>query len=208
MTKENKTKRNSNDGVSIASIVAKGTAEGKWSGTGGGVGFGTGGLGFFVGGMSGSETRQSLLASELEAPRGIRPRSMTSLLAPLGFLGMAIWFSVAPDMLMEMAGGNGLNLSTDIPLGNIDPEVMQNLIKTAPLVLVTLSAISFIMSAISKKKEREQEQENEKAAKRSEVYYRLRYVESDHVVFDPKTGMELSATRENVARIVYAAAEQ
>lgn len=29
-------------------------------------------------------------------------------------------------------------------------------------------------------------------------YYRLRYVEADHVVFDPVSGMELPATRENI----------
>lgn len=36
----------------LAAIVAKETITGKWSGTGGGLGLGTGGLGLFVGGAA------------------------------------------------------------------------------------------------------------------------------------------------------------
>lgn len=60
--------RNAKEGVALAAIVAKETTEGKWSGTGGGLGFGTGGLGLFVGGMSGTKREQSQRAKEFEAP--------------------------------------------------------------------------------------------------------------------------------------------
>lgn len=51
--------RNANEGISLAAIVAKETTTGKWNGTGGGIGLGTGGIGLFIGGVSGSKQEQT-----------------------------------------------------------------------------------------------------------------------------------------------------
>ncbi|EEJ6365856.1 hypothetical protein K9T87_02140 [Escherichia coli] len=34
------------------------------------------------------------------------------------------------------------------------------------------------------------------------IYYRLRYVEDDHVVFDPKTGREVPAERNHILSLL------
>lgn len=52
--------RNANEGISLAAIVAKETTTGKWNGTGGGIGLGTGGIGLFIGGVSGSKSQKEI----------------------------------------------------------------------------------------------------------------------------------------------------
>lgn len=56
--------RNANEGISLAAIVAKETTTGKWNGTGGGIGLGTGGIGLFIGGVSGSKQEQTQRANK------------------------------------------------------------------------------------------------------------------------------------------------
>ncbi|EGH5303900.1 hypothetical protein IEL76_004169 [Salmonella enterica] len=61
--------RNANEGISLAAIVAKETTTGKWNGTGGGIGLGTGGIGLFIGGVSGSKQEQTQRAKNFESPK-------------------------------------------------------------------------------------------------------------------------------------------
>ncbi len=97
--------RNAKEGVALAAIVAKETTEGKWSGTGGGLGFGTGGLGLFVGGMSGTKREQSQRAKEFEAP----PKASFNWLyvfAPLILLlVVAAMFGFGSSFVQFMADG-------------------------------------------------------------------------------------------------------
>lgn len=97
--------RNAKEGVALAAIVAKETTEGKWSGTGGGLGFGTGGLGLFVGGMSGTKREQSQRAKEFEAP----PKASFNWLyvfAPLILLlGIAAMFGFGSSFVQFMSDG-------------------------------------------------------------------------------------------------------
>lgn len=43
---------------------------------------------------------------------------------------------------------------------------------------------------------------------RIDVYHRLRYVESDHVVFDPITGREVPAERACINKLIEALADE
>ncbi|EOK4891186.1 TPA: hypothetical protein ACH7DN_002789 [Escherichia coli] len=52
--------RNANEGISLAAIVAKETTTGKWNGTGG--------IGLFIGGVSGSKQEQTQRAKNFESP--------------------------------------------------------------------------------------------------------------------------------------------
>ncbi|ECI5052741.1 hypothetical protein EY329_03035 [Shigella sonnei] len=62
----------------------------------------------------------------------------------------------------------------------------------------------------SSKREKEEltrvEHEAAKTKLRIDVYHRLRYVESDHVVFDPVTGREVPAERTCINELVEALA--
>jgi len=198
----NTAKRNPTDGIAIASIVAKGTIEGEWDGTGGGVGYGTGGLGLFVGGMSGSKTQQSLLAKELEMPDSIRAGSFSMawllllalmIVAATAFLGFGFVF------LDPFISNN--NKTVGFPFSFFAGEMSAWAMK-GMLGFVFLVAVFKLMKSPSKSEKEEDERREKAKAKMRKIYHRLRYVEKDHIVFDPKSGMELPATEENVRTLL------
>ncbi|HHM6473255.1 TPA: hypothetical protein ACRNL1_005379 [Pseudomonas aeruginosa] len=203
--------RNANEGVALAAIVAKETTEGTWRGSGGGLGFGTGGLGLFVGGMSGTKREQSQRAKEFEAP----PKASFNMLyvfGPLlGLMFIGVMFGVAAPMLdfisagsPEPSGPGGL-AAAQRQLG----EVVGMLGKFVPILVVIGCAAYFIFGRGKREEEETARYEAAKArdAIREAVYYRLRYVERDHVVFDPVTGAEAPAAREAILALIEQIAE-
>jgi len=209
MSIDNMPKCNPTDGVAIASVVVKGTTEGKWNGTGGGVGYGTGGLGLFVGGMSGSKTEQTLLAKELEMPDGMRAKAFsTEWLFPVFGLVMGMFAFVGADIvlpdLLKLAPGTGGN-NIETPFTSIVNEFFDgnesNLFAwglKGMAVLVFLMAAFQFMKPPSKREKEDYERREKTKAELRKIYHRLRYVEKDHIVFDPESGMELPATEENI----------
>ncbi|HGN0870221.1 hypothetical protein EC835_11420 [Providencia alcalifaciens] len=155
------------DGVSLASIVAKGTHSSDWSG--GGVGLGGGGLA--VGGAMGTSVSRSELAKSfdvLEKAPQLRPADYNILAIPIFFI-----------MLLFLV----------MPVVNI--EKYQVIIS---IILVVLGIVCTAVYGIyfSGAKNKEIEEENARLKReyelKKQIYYRLRFVETDFVVFDPVTG--------------------
>ena len=155
------------DGVSLASIVANGTHNNDWNGAG--VGVGSGGL--VVGGAAGQSISRSELARNLDvlekAPK-LRPADYNVLAIPMFFI-----------MLLFMV----------MPVMNIEKYQM--------IATITLIGLGIVCTAVygiyfSGNRNKEIEEENARLIREYElkkaIYYRLRFVEADFVVFDPVTG--------------------
>ncbi|WP_193060887.1 hypothetical protein [Halomonas sp. 3A7M] len=196
--------RNKSEGVSLAAIVAKETTHGKWSGSGGGIGFGTGGIGLFVGGMSGTKTDQSIRAKELKGPD--KP-------------SFNWWYIYAPAFALIFAAivtSVGSQVVTSIPMsGSVSNPVLENVEGSfadmakfvgyviGPLLIVC-SAIYVLFFSGERSKEANARFDREGALFeiKKTVYLRLRYVEADHVVFDPDTGEEVPAERDKISALL------
>lgn len=201
--------RNANEGVALAAIVAKETTEGTWRGSGGGLGFGTGGLGLFVGGMSGTKREQSQRAKEFEAP----PKASFNWLyvfAPLLLLlAIGAMFAFGSNVVQFISAGQPAATGN---LGRVQAnldEMVGVLGQFVPVLAFLGAGLWFIFGRSSREDEETARYEAAKArdAIREAVYYRLRYVEHDHVVFDPVTGAESPAAREAILALIEQIAE-
>lgn len=201
------TSRNPKDGVTLASIVARETTDGKWSGIGGGIGLGTGGVGLFVGGMSGTKREQTQRAKTFEAP------------AKSGFN----WLYVYGPIIGMVAVGVMIRMSTGFvevihessiptqPQGNIlagAEDAMMTVMSSLGTIVPILAALGVCVYYVTGRQRREAEEtkryeeEKKKDILKSDIYYRLRYIENDHVVFDPVTGDEVVAERDAIIELI------
>ncbi|MEQ5306345.1 hypothetical protein ABN238_19395 [Providencia rettgeri] len=155
------------DGISIASLVAKGTQSNDWNGAG--VGVGSGGL--VVGGAAGQSISRSELAKifdVLEKEPERKPANYNLLVSPLLFI---LLFSFAMPIVQD--------------------DTNKTIIAIVFLVLGTVCTVvhGIYFSGI---RDKEIWEENARLKREYElkkaIYYRLRFVEADFVVFDPVTG--------------------
>ncbi|EME4608262.1 hypothetical protein VYM41_003596 [Escherichia coli] len=205
-------KRSANDGISLAAIVAKETKKGTWSGTGGGVGLGFGGPGVFLGGMSGSKSEQTKRASDFEAPAETA-FNWNYVLAPF-------YVMVTIAVLIKLAGGaveifhdTGVSLSPgpgDAPnplskVSDLTSTWLSALVYIVPILLVIGVGIYFFFFAGKRTKQEEERYLTEKQLDNAKelIYYRLRYIEQDHIVFDPVSGDEVPATKKHIHQLLH-----
>ncbi|EDL4521518.1 hypothetical protein CTQ51_13455 [Salmonella enterica subsp. enterica serovar Infantis] len=196
--------RDPKEGVALAAIVAKETTEGKWSGTGGGLGFGTGGLGLFVGGMSGTKREQSQRAKDFEAP----PKASFNWLYVFGpfiaLLVVALLFKFGAsfsEFMSDTAPSHSGSLSG--PQANLG-EFVSVLGTWVPVLVILAAVVWFFFGRASREREEQARFKRAEAADKAKgvIYHRLRYVEADHVVFDPKTGKEVPAERDHILSLL------
>lgn len=197
--------RDPKEGVALAAIVAKETTNGQWSGLGGGLGIGTSGPGLFVGGMAGTKSEQSKRAAEFDAPEKPKFR-LSSVYGPVilfaAIVGAVAFYRsgfFAPGILEEPAATSGKKdfiVSARAALSGMADVVF----------IVMIPAIIGLFWWCAGPRMKEQEKEHASELARAEVaeaiYYRLRYVENDHIVFDPKTGIETPAGREFILKMI------
>lgn len=186
-------KRNPQDGVSLAAIVAKETTNGAWSGSGGGIGLGSGGPGVFIGGMAGTKHEQTQRATEFSAPE--KPEfSLVAIFRPaIAFIIVALLSTCA----MQMADSP----NEDVPATNGDAglanlvHALGDLIMFAPVICVVGLVIWFVFFFNNSMNDETKRYDSSllKYEIREKIYYRLRYIESEHVVFDPVTMEEAQA---------------
>lgn len=192
--------RDPKEGVALAAIVAKETTDGKWSGTGGGLGFGTGGLGLFVGGMSGTKREQSQRAKNFEAP----PKASFNWWYVFGpfvaLLAFGLLFKIGAGFSEAMNDGEAPQSG---PAANIG-ELVSVLGTWVPVVAIVAAMVWFFVGRGSREREENARFKRAEAADKAKavIYHRLRYVEADHVVFDPKTGKEVPAEREHILSLL------
>lgn len=155
------------DDVSLASIVAKGTQNNDWNGAG--VGVGSGGL--VVGGAAG----QSISRSELAKIFDVLEKEPEKMLTNYNLVAIPMFFIL-------------LFVLTDSAVQN---ETFRVIIA---IVLIVLGIVCTAIYGIyfSGKRDKEINEENARLKREYElkkaIYYRLRFVEADFVVFDPVTG--------------------
>lgn len=205
------------DGVPLAAIVARETTEGQWSGSGAGVGIGTGGLGVFVGGMSGTKREQTLRAKAFQAPattefNWLRVIAPLILLIFTGFLFSVIGEVLTGSDVTARARSSQIeatSASMDSTTAAVNGAIIM-MAKFVPLILFGVAALWFACGVFDSRKDAE-EQRYEKARAReavqAEIYHRLRYVEADHVVFDPETMKEVPATTPGIEALMQELAE-
>lgn len=222
--------RNANEGISLAAIVAKETTTGKWNGTGGGIGLGTGGIGLFIGGVSGSKQEQTQRAKNFESPKeeeysllnvygsiikvlvfgvlfGLSARLFTFLSDTVSDFAEPVTTTTATGKIQSIMGGMAEMVSI---LGTVVPFLVIILGTVIPFLVIIIAMIWFLF--FSSKREKEEltrvEREAAKTKLRIDVYHRLRYVESDHVVFDPITGREVPAERACINKLIEALVDE
>ncbi|MEB2158962.1 hypothetical protein VDS42_19120 [Xanthomonas campestris pv. campestris] len=210
--------RTATDGVSLASIVAKETSEGQWSGSGAGVGVGAGGFGVFLGGISGTKREQTLRAKDFQAPAKAS-FNWLRVIAPLLLLVVTgFFFSVMGQVLTGSdvtARARSSQIEAASPsLDSVTASVNGAIImmaKFVPLILFGVAALWLACGVFDSRKDAE-EQRYKKARARdavqAEIYHRLRYVEADHVVFDPATMTEVPATAPAIEALMQELAEK
>ncbi|HGA7692118.1 TPA: hypothetical protein ACITFF_001811 [Salmonella enterica subsp. enterica serovar Virchow] len=192
--------RDPKEGVALAAIVAKETTDGKWSGTGGGLGFGTGGLGLFVGRMSGTKREQSQRAKNFEAP----PKASFNwwyVNGPfIALLAFAFLFKVGAGFSEFVSVGEVPQSGPAASMG----EFITVLGTWVPVVAIIAAGVWFFVGRGRREREEEARFKRAEAEDKAKavIYHRLRYVEADHVVFDPKTGKEVPAERDYILSLL------
>ncbi|OIS90232.1 hypothetical protein [Brucella cytisi] len=195
--------RDPKEGVSLAAIVAAETKDGEWSGAGGGLGLGIGGIGVFAGGATGSNREQSKRAQDFEAPEQSK-FDWQSVYSPVIGAVMLGAIAIATSSMSKMfMGGHEPGSKIDrvqSMLGNI-MTVMGIAVPILCLLFAGYYVIFGSAKAVAKENKRLERLEQLQPIRES-VYYRLRYVEADHVVFDPVTGRETPAERNRILQLL------
>ena len=189
--------RDSKEGIALAAIAAKETIEGTWRGTGGGIGISSGGLGLFVGGMTGTKTDRTLRAKEFRRPSRAEFNWWNVYGVAIIIIISAVLISLVPTIIDIIA-----------PISKARPLLLDDVARIighwGGLIILFVGVGVFLIG--SGGRQRAEEQRLEKARKmdatRDAVYFRLRYVEVDHVVFDPKSGVEIPATYEAIEDLI------
>ncbi|MCU6344907.1 hypothetical protein KSU16_23210 [Escherichia coli] len=204
--------RKANEGVSLAAIVAKETTTGKWSGLGTGIGLGTGGIGLFIGGMAGSKQEQTQRAKNFESPKPKEEEySLLNVYSPIIkvlVLGVIFGFSARFfTFLSDTNSGFDEPVTAATDTGKIQTfldVVVGGMAVIAPFLAIIIAFIWFLFFSSEREKEEltRVEREAAKTKLRIDVYNRLRYVENDHVVFDPLTGREVSAEPLYITKLI------
>ncbi|EAA5483209.1 hypothetical protein D6C39_003365 [Escherichia coli] len=211
--------RNANEGISLAAIVAKETTTGKWNGTGGGIGLGTGGIGLFIGGVSGSKQEQTQRAKNFESPKEEEYSLLNVYGSIIKILVFGVLFGLSSRLftfLSDTGSDFAEPVTTTTATGKIQSilggmaEMVSILGTVVPFLVIIIAMIWFLF--FSSKREKEEltrvEREAAKTKLRIDVYHRLRYVESDHVVFDPITGREVPAERACINKLIEALVDE
>ncbi len=211
--------RNANEGISLAAIVAKETTTVKWNGTGGGIGLGTGGIGLFIGGVSGSKQEQTQRAKNFESPKEEEYCLLNVYGSIIKVLVFGVLFGLSARLFTSLSNtGSDFAepVTTTTATGKIQSimggmaEMVSILGTVVPFLVIITAMIWFLF--FSSKREKEEltrvEREAAKTKLRIDVYRRLRYVESDHVVFDPITGREVPAERTCINKLIEALVDE
>lgn len=176
-----KRKYSPDEGVALASIVARGTEKGTFQGLG--VGVGTNGLGGgLVGGISSSQTK---LAEELEF--NIKPIERNG-----DFTVFIILFGVA--MICGI-------------LPNIFDKDSLPWAFGVTVLLGVLAVITYLYAFQGKSNDdiqKENRELREEYRKKKDIYMRLRFVEKDFVIFDPVSGKWAYAENQSVKKLINA----
>lgn len=193
--------RNPTDGIALATIVAKETTNGG-SGTGGGIGLGAGGMGFFIGGISGTRSDQT-------------GYSFFNVHGPaLRIIAFGVLCGLfAKGALIMGEGVPETNNSANGPIPDVSAlfsGFLEFVATFVPLLACLIVAIWFIFfsSRRHKAEVKRVQREEAKISIRKKIYHRLRYVENDHIVFDPESSEEVPAEREAIAALIARLANQ
>ena len=189
-----------NHGVALGSIVGRETVDGTFSGSGTGVGLGTGGIGLFVGGVSGTTHQATARAQALRPPE--RPSFNWALV--IGPILLAIFAfagaEIVPDFMHSLADGQSA------APGTIGGAADQLLSVVAPIGVIAALLIACLTVFNSRTRygvaQREYAAADRADVARRDIYQRLRYCETDHLVFDPLTGTSCPATHENILALI------
>ncbi|MDR0275536.1 MAG: hypothetical protein LBI48_09410 [Burkholderiaceae bacterium] len=200
--------RKQTEGVPIAAIRVAEITNGEWRGTGGGIGFGAGGIGLFGGGAGGTMHQETERAKEFKPPKKAT-RDWFRMMLPLIVIGLFAFIigdqSRFGKILVGMTEGDPAVPATEFAtnLGRFASELF-NIEWYLPLLAIP-AAVYWLLFQLPKRLE-EEDKRLAKAqpgdATREAIYQRLRYVEADNVVFDPISGREVSATNEAIMELI------
>lgn len=191
-------------GTSLGAIVAKETSSGRFTGSASGIGVGTGGIGVGVGSVSGTSTNTSYRAAQFSAPetRAKDPATRAFFSGIVMLLGAAIAYRVVPPML-TMSGQNSIGTSV-IPEGFADIAAI-----ALALVMVAMAIWTFFRALSMGDNSAEMKVYNRDAAvdqASSGIHQRLRYCDSDHLVFDPVSGQSCVGEEHYIHQLAYSIA--
>ncbi|HIH5043308.1 TPA: hypothetical protein ACYSE6_006605 [Pseudomonas aeruginosa] len=188
-------------GVNMAALVAQESREGDWSGSGAGVGLGSSGPGIVVGSASGIR-RDRTARAEAFAEAKPSPRARHPVNAILGAAVATLFAGIVFAKMFSMMAARAAT-STD--------PTTQGLAAVAPyaagvvlVVCVVLAGLAFYKAGGSPdpKALRAFHAAEARDQAREAAYYRLRYCENDHIVFDPLTRRHARAEQAWIAQLI------
>ncbi|EME4608263.1 TPA: hypothetical protein R4Z46_004513 [Escherichia coli] len=198
--------RQPNDGVSLAAIVAKETTVGKWSGSGGGIGLGFNGFGLFYGGMSGSKRDQTQRAKDFSVLTKTNYSTLKVWTTPLYLFGIALVFKVITLFMGSVEQLTDRDNSSPMDRVGLLAGEFSNILGTyVPLICIFGFILWFIFGyrAADERENKRVERQRENESRAETIYMRLRYIENDHIVFDPLTKKEVPASSDKIRELIF-----
>ena len=142
----------------------------------------------FSASMSGESSSQTRRAAQFSAPESSGQESFYAN-SPIMIVAFVVGFMVLFGFM-----------ATAYKEGATDRLVLGGIIG----VLVVIAFIGFLATLKSETHAETERNASNKAydARRAQIYNRLRYVEKDHIVFDPESGFETTAQRPHIHALI------
>lgn len=186
--------RDKSSGVSLAAIVSKETTETAWNGSGVGIGLTTAGIAPMLGFADGSSYSQTKRARDFAEPVKEDANLLETFKTPLMIFGVGCVFNFMPYMMNLVIGSPAPNA----PYQDALMTFLQW--SGAILAVVALGAATYI--CISGRTEVGEDEREKAYALKNHIYNRLRYIEADHVIFDPVSNHEAPANKAGLAMLL------
>lgn len=182
------------DIYTLAAIVSKETTETAWNGSGVGIGLTTAGISPMLGFADGSSYSQTKRARDFAEPVKENANLLETFKTPLMILGVACAFNFLPYMMNLVVGSP----APDDRYTNALMTFLQS--SGTVLAVVGFGVATYI--CISGKAEVGEDEREKAYALKEQIYNRLRYIEADHVIFDPVSNQEAPANKAGLAMLL------
>lgn len=195
-------------GVAIGSIAGKETMHGEYSFGGGGFGAGTFGIGMFAVGGGGTSKHETERARQMRRPKLTQFR-MLAVFGPLLILFL-MWYVTS-----FTAGFSNAMLRSTAPataeetVADRMETTVSNVTNMLPLLvggLAVAAGLIFMVTIVPRRWNEESDRhaaETRRDTQRQAIYDRLRFCETDNLVFDPQApGFCVPAEKERIRGLI------
>ncbi|WP_336764005.1 hypothetical protein [Asaia sp. VD9] len=185
--------RNVTDGIPLTALVAKESVKTGWNGAGGGFGLSSAGIAPMLGFAAGSAYSRTERARDLAAPQ----------------IKTGVDFGIIPQLVMTSVAAGFIMYLPDMMLRyrSIDPgdralRAITTLMHWGGAACIAGAFIWIVVVLMNQTRETGENDSTVAHALTKQIYNRLRYVEREHIIFDPTTGQEGPASKEGLTNLL------